>query len=113
MSASDSPQEQYLLNISRKKGATIIIDDFTLNQVTHKGEKCHASECKNICNFLKSQESQPDSDGNIRETKYLPICVPCYNEEQFDLIKLFKTLLENISFAKSKVSSSHWTCIDV
>ncbi len=73
----------------------LVIDDFTYEEV--KTKKCFASVCENICDSLMAAASEnPD-------TKYLTVCVPCYNENLEELMKTFLSLMENIDFMQRKV----------
>eukprot|EP01032_Pedospumella_encystans_P009138 gene9138-10785_t len=74
------------------EGGTLATDDFTLKDV--QGDHCTGRECRNICADLVGQY-----DGRSR---FLTICVPCYNEDLDELLKTIYSVMENVEFMKRK-----------
>ncbi len=71
----------------------LVVDNFSYEDV--KQTKCFASVSKNICEALKKEAPSA-------ETRYLCICLPCYNEQFEELLKTFLSLMENIEFMQRK-----------
>ena len=62
--------------------------------------KCTASKCRNISNHLMSEViDRPDA-------RYLPVCVPCYNETVEDLMKTLISLMQNVEFMQRTVTNN-------
>jgi len=71
----------------------ILCDEFTFEEVEY--EKCEAFPFKTICDALVSKVEHTDS-------KYLCICVPCYNEDVDEFLKTILSLMENMEFIHRK-----------
>lgn len=69
------------------------LEEFTYEAV--KGEECHAVICKNICDTIIST-SAPN-------VLFLPVCIPCYNEDMIELMKVVSSVMENMEFMLRKV----------
>lgn len=70
------------------------VDDFTYEQV--KEGTCTAMCSTKIGNYLISK-------ANDENTKYLAVCVPCYNEDLEEMLKTLISLMENFDFMIKKV----------
>jgi hypothetical protein len=75
-----------------------VIDDFTYEEV--RQEHCVATIAKEVCRFLVEK-------ADLEGKKYLPVCIPCYNEDFLELLKTLVSLMENFEFMQKKVS---FTC---
>jgi hypothetical protein len=71
-----------------------IVDDFTYEDV--KDTECKAIAAMNLGRYLINRAEQEDS-------KYLCVCVPCYNEDLEELLKTLVSLMENFDFMIKKV----------
>lgn len=76
-----------------------IIDEFSYEEV--KEGQCVATVSTNICHHL---QNLTESDGS----KYMCVCVPCYNEDLSELLKTLVSLLENFEFMEKKVSHKQY-----
>ena len=74
-----------------------IIDDFTYEEV--RDNHCIARIAPEVCRFLIEK-------ANEEQTKYLPLCIPCYNENFEELLKTMISLMENFEFMQRKVFCS-------
>jgi hypothetical protein len=74
-----------------------IFDDFTFEEVV--GSHCKAQVAHEVASYLREIAATEDK-------KFLPICVPCYNEEMLELLKTLISLLANFEFMQKKVSLS-------
>jgi hypothetical protein len=76
--------------------AASVLDHYSLQLV---GPACAASVSSNVCRYLVERAA---AEG----TKYLCICVPCYNEESLELLKTLLSLLSNMEFLERKVPTT-------
>lgn len=72
-----------------------VIDEFTYEDV--KETECKALPSRTIGSYLIDRA---EAEG----TKYLCVCVPCYNEDLEELMKTLVSLMENFDFMIKKVS---------
>jgi hypothetical protein len=71
-----------------------IVDEFLYEDV-NEGE-CKAFPSRNIGRYLIER-------AEIENTKYLTVCVPCYNEDLEEMLKTLVSLMENFDFMIKKV----------
>ena len=71
-----------------------VVDDFSFDDVQR--EECIGSICKNVCENLVMESKRT-------KTRYLTICIPCYNEDAIDLLRTIQLLMENVEFIKQRV----------
>jgi hypothetical protein len=69
-------------------------DQFSISEVEY--ERCEAHPLRKICDALINHVENTDS-------KYLCICVPCYNEEIDEFLKTVLSLMDNMEFIRRKV----------
>jgi hypothetical protein len=79
-----------------------VFDDFTYEDVNES--ECKAFPSRNIGSFLIDKA---EKEG----TKYLCVCVPCYNEDLEELLKTLVSLMENFDFMIKKVFLSQFTLV--
>ncbi len=75
----------------------LVVDDYLYEDVN--GGKCTASVCNNVCEHLL-QEAENGSS----KTRYMAICVPCYNENVEELMKTLISLMQSVDFMQRTVS---------
>lgn len=70
-----------------------IIDTYNYEDV--KESHCEATVANNICNHLLDISE-------IEDTRYMTVCLPCYNEDLEELLKTIVSLMENFEFMQRK-----------
>jgi hypothetical protein len=70
-----------------------VLDDFTYEEV--KDDLCAARVSDEVCLYLIEK-------AELEGKKYLPVCIPCYNEDFLELLKTLVSLMENFEFMQKK-----------
>jgi cellulose synthase/poly-beta-1,6-N-acetylglucosamine synthase-like glycosyltransferase len=70
-----------------------VIDDFTYEEV--RENHCVATVANEVCRYLVEK-------AELEGKKYLPVCIPCYNEDFLELLKTLVSLMENFEFMQKK-----------
>jgi hypothetical protein len=78
------------------------VDDFSYEDV--KEGTCTAQPSKRIGQYLMDRAEQDT-------TNYLCVCVPCYNEDLDEMMKMVISLMENFDFMIKKVRLVIFVCL--